>query len=88
MNIQDLKLGKHYSNDDICSTFLCSPPGLQDRAKTCSLCRVHIGDEYARSILPFLVTTKDRNLTFDSSTAGVIVCGACIDTFDIRETYE
>jgi len=64
------------------------PPGLQDRAKICSLCRVHIGDEYARNLLPFLVTTKDRNLTFDSSTVGVIVCGACIDTFDIRETYE
>ena len=33
MNIQDLKLGSHYSNDDICSTFLCSPQGGMRRSQ-------------------------------------------------------
>ena len=61
------------------------PPGLEDRAKICSLCRIHIGGKFARNLLPFLVVTEDCNLTFDSSTAGVVVCGNCIDGFDIRE---
>ena len=60
------------------------PPELQDRAKICSLCRIHIGGKFARNLLPFLVVTEDCNLTFDSSTAGVVVCGTCIDGFDIR----
>ena len=61
------------------------PPELEDRAKICSLCRIHIGGKFARNLLPFLVVTEDCNLTFDSSTAGVVVCGNCIDGFDIRE---
>ena len=61
------------------------PPELEDRAKICSLCRIHIGGKFARNLLPFLVVTEDCNLTFDSSTTGVVVCGNCIDGFDIRE---
>jgi hypothetical protein len=72
----------------VITSVISIPPGLQDRAKICSLCRVHIGDEYARSLLPFLVTTKDRSLTFDTSTTGVVVCSSCINTFNIEETYE
>jgi len=33
MNIKDLKLGSHYSNDDICNTFLCSPQGGMRRSQ-------------------------------------------------------
>jgi 5-methylcytosine-specific restriction protein A len=33
MNIEDLKIGSAYSNDDICNTFLCSPQGGMRRSQ-------------------------------------------------------
>jgi 5-methylcytosine-specific restriction protein A len=33
MNIQDLKLGGRYNNDDICNAFLCSPQGGMRRSQ-------------------------------------------------------
>ena len=33
MNIEDYKVGSHYSNDDICKAFLCSPQGGMRRSQ-------------------------------------------------------
>ena len=49
------------------------PPGLEDRAKICSLCRIHIGDKFTRNLLPYLVVTEDSNLTFDSSAVSTVI---------------